>query len=118
MEKNHLDELLDHTKEFVNTKVEIVRLQVIDKTSRTGGLIASHIFFLVICISVFFFLSISGALYIGEVTGKNYFGFLAMGVFFGLTGLLFYWNREKWIRRPFADTILRSMLRDSDHEQD
>lgn len=118
MEKSHLDDLLDHTKQFVTTKIEIVRLQIIDKTSRTGGVIASHVFFLVVFLSAFFFLSVAGALYIGEVTGKNHYGFLAMGGFFVVTGMLFYWNRERWIRRPFADTILRSMLKENDHEQD
>jgi hypothetical protein len=113
---NHFENLVDHTKEYVSTRFEIVKLQAADKTSRVGGIIASYAVFFIAVVIVFVFLSTGAALMIGNRLGGYEYGFFTVGGFYALAGLLFYINRERWVKRPFADSILRSLLNGTDHD--
>ncbi|MFM7218367.1 MAG: phage holin family protein [Bacteroidota bacterium] len=116
MEDNHFENLIDHTKEYVSTRIEIVKLQAVDKTSRLGGILASYVIFFIAVVIVFLFISIGAAYLIGKELGGTDRGFFAVGGAYAIIGMLFYFNRERWVKRPFANSILRSLLNESDHD--
>lgn len=117
MANNHpIDDLVGHTREYIETRMELGKLQLVEKGSVISGQLVARLTLLFFSLSVVAFLSIAAALYLGEVLGKTYYGFAAMGGFYGLIYLLLYLNRDRWIQRPVAGGVIRSILNDRSHE--
>ncbi len=85
-----LDPVLERAEEYTKTTFELIKLRFIAKTSDVLSLVIFH-FILVVIVSFFVFVaSIALALWIGELLGKNYWGFLLVGLFYGIVaGILF-----------------------------
>jgi hypothetical protein len=115
-EKNILEELIDHAEAYASTKVRITKLQAVEKGSQLSGSLVATIFFILILISVFGLLSISGAFALSQWLGSHALGFLAMGGIYSVVGLLFFLNREKWIHRPVANAVIKTILTDTNHD--
>jgi hypothetical protein len=109
-------ELLDHVKDYVETRGEITRLSVLDKASQAagaalGGFVIGFLFFL-----FFIFTGVALAYLIGEYTGRIYAGFFSVAVLYLLAGLLFAWKKDQWIQKPLADKIIKNYFENEDKE--
>lgn len=117
-DKHSIEELIDHAEAYATTKVRLTKLQVVEKGSRLSGSFASSLFFILIIVSVCGLLSIAGAFALSQWLGSNALGFLAMGGCYSLIGIIAYINREKWIRRPVANAIVKTVLNDEQDEHE
>ncbi|MEO8085231.1 MAG: hypothetical protein ABI763_00330 [Bacteroidota bacterium] len=111
-------ELLDHIKDYIETKSEITRLTVLDKMSKAagialGGFIIGFLFFL-----FFIFIGIAIAYVVGEYTGHTYIGFMSVAGFYLLAGILFLMKKDQWIQKPLADKIISNYFEDNESEED
>ncbi|CAN5590857.1 hypothetical protein BH11BAC1_BH11BAC1_20380 [soil metagenome] len=111
-------ELLDHIKDYIETKSEVTRLTILDKMSTAagivlGGLIIGCLFFL-----FFIFLGIAVAYIIGEYSGHIYLGFISVAGFYLVAGILFVMKKEQWIQKPLADKIISNYFDDNESEED
>lgn len=117
MSKNHpIDDFVGHTRQYIETRVELGKLQLIEKGSVVSGQLAARLIVFLLSMSVVAFFSIALALYLGELLGKTYYGFALIGGGYALAGLLFYLNRDRWIQRPVAGGVIRSILNDQQHD--
>ena len=104
--------LTDQVKEYINTKVAILKLEFAKKVSlfisNAIAIVMSSIVF------VFFvlFVSVAGALAISAWIGKPYSGFLIVAGFYLLIGIITWSNREKMIRKPILNSIIKEMFKD------
>ena len=55
-------------------------------------------------------LNIGLALIIGEWLGVTYLGFLILAGFYALTGLVFYFNKNSWLKTPVNNRIIKKIL--------
>jgi amino acid transporter len=111
-------ELLDHIKEYVETRSEITRLTVLEKTSQAagmavGGFVIAFLFFL-----FFIFIGIAAAYIIAEYTGHIYLGFLSVAGCYLIAGILFSLNKNKWIQTPLSNKIIRNYFEDHEDKED
>ena len=109
--KNNLESLIERGSDYLETRLELVKLQAVGKASEaTSGLISG-----VVIISIFtlcfLILNIGIALLLGEVTGRSYFGFFALAGFYLVTGLIFYAMRHKWIKEPMTNRLIKKFLK-------
>lgn len=116
-EKNSFEEIIENLEAFVTTKIEITKLQAIEKGSRLGGSLVAALFFLALAVSVFGLLSIAGAFALTQWLGNAALGFLAMGGVYAIIGLLFYINRKRWIQGPVANAIIKTVLNDTSYDK-
>jgi len=107
---NIIDSLLEKAAVYGKTSYELIKLNAVDKASDkissfTPGLVLS------ITIGCFLFLiNVGAALWLGEVLGKNYYGFFVVAGFYGFAAFiirLFFYKRIKSI---FHDYIIRQLL--------
>lgn len=111
MEHNsQVESLLEKIKDYVETRIELIKLKAIDKSS---GVLSSIISILVLAIFSLFFLillSIGLSLFIGELLGKSYYGFFVVAFFYIIIGLVIFFARHKWIKPPVEGMMIKSLL--------
>jgi hypothetical protein len=82
-----IEPLLERTQEYSKTSFELLKLKSLDKTADLGSTLISRMLFIIV-ISIFSLtLNIALALWLGDVLGRNYFGFLVVASFYGVVGI-------------------------------
>ena len=111
MESNsQVESLLERIKDYVETRIELLKLKAIDKSS---GVISSIISLLVLVVfSVFFLIlfSIGLALWVGDLLGKSYYGFFIVAFIYIIIGLVIFLQRKKWLKPPVENMMIKSFL--------
>ncbi|WP_205512341.1 phage holin family protein [Longitalea arenae] len=111
-----IEGLSDHVKEYVNTRIEIAKLRIAEKTSLVvGNFIAVGIIALLF-LFVLLFGSIAGAWALSDWIGKPYAGFLIVAGIYMLLGIIVWVARGKLIRFPVMNAIIRMLHRKEDNE--
>ena len=81
-------ELFEKIKILGLSTIELVKLRFYNKLTNVIALLITDLVVLLSVLVMLFFFNIALALWIGELLGKMYFGFLAVGLFYGIIGLL------------------------------
>lgn len=112
-----LEGLSDHVKEYINTRVELTKLHLAEKTS----LIISNLIAVTIVVLLFLlvivFGSIAAAWALSDWIGKPFSGFLIVSGFYLLLGIIVWIARGKLIRFPVMNAIIMQLQKkDEDNE--
>lgn len=110
-QNDHIASLLEKASGYVETRIELAKLKVAEKSSQT---ISSLVSMIVLCFVIIFFvllLNIGLALWIGELLGNSYYGFFVLAAFYGLIALLIYFFKGKWIENPITNSIIKKMVK-------
>jgi hypothetical protein len=111
-ETHHVESLAKKASEYAETRLQLLKLRATDKSADIVSGLASRLI-LVIFLSIFIIiLNIGIALWLGDLLGKNYYGFFVLAGFYGLCGLIFSLFKEKWVRKPISDNIIKKMTKD------
>lgn len=113
MQENHTstEHLIDKAEAYGKTTLALIRLQSIDKTADVLSYLTGY-FILFIFSAVFaMLLNIAIALWIGELLGRAYYGFLIVAGFYGLLSICFYIFRNNWIKVPLNHAIINRFLK-------
>ncbi len=105
-----LKNLFDMSKEYVEMKVELERLKIINKSATISSELISVIILLLIVFLSVSLLSIAVAFLIGSWFRNYYIGFVIMGGFYLIIFFIVYMLRVKWIKKPFSKNIVNEML--------
>ncbi|MEO6961349.1 MAG: phage holin family protein [Puia sp.] len=103
--------LIEKSQDYLETKIEIAKLKTVDKSSDALSslvVLMSMIFLGLLC---FLFISIALALYLGFLLGSAYTGFLIVGGFYGIVLWILYLLRDKWIKTPVTNLLIKKMLK-------
>ena len=103
--------LIDKSKDYLDTKIELTRLKTIDKSADVLSTAIVMVSMLFIASLFIVFLSIALALLLGRVTGAYHYGFFIVGGFYAIILLIIYTQREKWIKKPIANSLINKMLK-------
>lgn len=104
-----VEELADHIKEYVNIRIDAVKLHTAEKTSKAiAGALA---FVVVIQLLALFavFASIALAFAFAAWTGQVYWGFLIVAGIYLLLGVIIWLAKERLLRIPIMNALLRQM---------
>jgi hypothetical protein len=103
--------LIEKSQDYLETKIEIAKLKTVDKSSDVLSslvVLMSMIFLGLLC---FLFISIALALYLGSLLGAAHMGFLILGGFYGIVLWILYLLRDKWIKTPVTNLVIKKMLK-------
>ena len=102
--------LLEKVKSYIETRMSIAKLKAIDKSSVIiAGAISKVVVFSML-LFFFLFFNIGIALLLGELLGKAYYGFFIIAALYGITGLVLNSSKEKILKRPITDAIVKEMI--------
>lgn len=101
--------LFEKVSDYGKTTIEILKLKAIDKSaSVVSSLVAKAI--LVLVVAMFILTATIGlALWIGELLGKSYYGFLSIAGFYVVIAILLYAFRNQWIKKPVSNLVIKQM---------
>ncbi len=120
MEKTfaRVEELADTIKEYVNTRIESVKLSAAEKTSAVVANILAGVFVALVFLFFFIFASVALSLGLGEWIGKTWAGFLVVAVLYLLIGIIVWAARGKIIRLPLMNAMIRQLSGNDEEEED
>lgn len=103
--------LIDKSKDFLETKIELARLKTISKSADVLSTVVVMVSMLFIGTLVIILLSIGLALYLGSLMGSYHYGFFAVGGFYAIVLLVLYTQRYRWIKTPVSRELINKMLK-------
>lgn len=107
---NQVEALFEEFKDYVSLRLQITQLKYSSKTSLVTS---SLLTYMLISMVVFFFvlvLTIGIALWIGNLLGEWYLGFLIMAGIYLMLGLVIFTFRNRWIRIPLNNLIIKEIF--------
>lgn len=112
-EPNVVESLIGNSTEYVETRFNLLKLKLVDKTADLASSLLAILPLLLTFFIVFVLLNIGVALLIGDLLGKAYLGFLVLTAIYIIIGLVLYNGRNKWLKTPVANLIIRKFLKGS-----
>ncbi len=103
-----VDSLLAHLSGYVESRVELLKLEVKEDLSKGLAQGVTYLFIAFVGALCVTFLSIAAALLLGKVLG-NIIGFLIIAVLYLIGGVILWSSREKLIAK--METIFSTMFR-------
>jgi hypothetical protein len=115
-EHNHFETLFVKARDYAETRAELVKLKVADKTSETASEAVSAIAGLAMLTIFLLLFSVGLALLAGEWLGKSYYGFFAVAGLYGIVGLIVKANSTRLIKAPISNFIISKFFNASEKE--
>lgn len=113
-EQSRIDQTIEHAKEYVETKWDLIILNTTEKVSNAASSIATSLILILVMSFVLLFSSIGVAWYIGEQNGSASMGFLIVAGFYLIVAVLFYFMRNEWLKIPIINSILKKLHYDNE----
>jgi len=83
-----IEPLLERVEQYGRLGLELIKLKSIDKTADISSTLASRLILLMVIVFCVTALNIAAALWLGELLGKNYYGFLVVGGFYAVVSVV------------------------------
>ena len=107
--KNMIDPLLEKVEAYGKTTFELLKYKTLDKTAEVSSTLISRII-LIVTISFFVMaLNIAAALWIGDMLGKAYYGFLIVAGFYAIVSVILLLV-HRTIKAKLNDAIVKQLF--------
>lgn len=104
-----IESLIERTEEYAKTNIELLKLKCVDKTSNTLSSLVSLLYLKLILVIFIITLSIGSALWLGDLLGKNYYGFMIISGFYAVVGILLM-IIQPFIKERVKNSIINHLL--------
>jgi ABC-type multidrug transport system permease subunit len=102
---DNISEVIEASKNYIEANLKLFKLSLLERLSKVVSLIISTILVMLVGMLFVLFLSMSTAMYIGDLLQSRPLGFLIMAFFF-LAIMLFLFLKRKTL---VINTIIRSL---------
>lgn len=104
-----LEPLLERAEIFGKTSFELIKLKALDKSADVSSTLISRSLLLIAFTFFIFCLNIAVALWLGDLLGKAYYGFLIVAIFYGLIGFFLFF-KQPVIKARLNNFIITQLL--------
>ncbi|MEP7145156.1 MAG: hypothetical protein ABI707_19880 [Ferruginibacter sp.] len=102
--------LFENAGDYLETRLDLLKLKAISKTSDAASSIVSGLTILLIISFALVMLNIGLSIWVGELLGKTYLGFFAVAGFYILIAFVLHLFRHSWLKGPMSSMIIKKML--------
>jgi hypothetical protein len=106
-----IEALVDSVKSYAKVSLKLTRLKALEKISDVISTLIPHTITLTMIGLFLLFLNLGLSLWLGEILGKVYYGFLLVAGFYGVAALLVHLILQQWIKRKAGNAIVKQLLR-------
>jgi len=106
-----IEALLEKVTDYGVTSFELVKLKALDKTSDAVSSFIPNLFVFIVLAVFILFINLGLAFMLGDILGKTYFGFLVVGGFYGIIGLVLHFFMHQWLKKVIWNYIIRIVLK-------
>lgn len=112
MEKpaNSIESLYERAETYGKTTYELSKLKLLETTTIVTTSVIAKLS-VILMISMFtFVLTIGIALWLGELLGKAYYGFLIVAGIYLLAAIVLHFFLHRWVKKPISELIIKQAL--------
>ena len=109
-----VEDLAVHIKEYMNNRIESVKLSAAEKSSKMLANLIAMAAVLLVFLFVIVFASIALAYALAKLTGELYWGFLIVSGIYLLLGSLIWLLKEKILRFPIMNAMLHQLFKEDE----
>jgi hypothetical protein len=110
--------IADDLKAYFHTRVSLLKLETLDKSSEIGAGIVSSLIVAMVAIFALLFFSLWLSLYLSSEIGVPYIGFLLTGAFYALVFLIFLIGRKSMLEKPIRNSIIAKAAIEEEEEDE
>lgn len=114
-EENKVEKLLIHLKDYAETQFQLSILSVQNNFVNLLSSMASIVVLGVLLLFILLFTGIGTAIWLGEYFHNYFLGFFYIAGFYILILFIIYFNREKWIKSPLINALLKKINLDDEN---
>ena len=104
-----IEPLFERAEAYGKTSFELLRLKALNKTADVSSTLFSRSLFILV-ISIFAFtINIAIALWLGDLLGKSYYGFLIVSGFYAIVAVVLL-IAHPTIKKRAGDTIVKQLF--------
>ncbi|MBY0479637.1 MAG: phage holin family protein [Chitinophagaceae bacterium] len=111
------EELAEHLKEYINNRMDEVKLSTAEKTSGLAAAVIAGAVVFFFFMSFIFFASIALAFVFTKITGELYWGFLITGGFYLIMALLIWILKERLLQLPLMNALLKQFYTENEEDE-
>jgi hypothetical protein len=104
--------LIEKIEQYAKTSVELYKLKAIDKGTDVFSSFISRVVIITIVALFFLLITIGLCLYIGEILGKNYYGFFAVAGMYAVVAIILIIFRKRWLDDTLNDYMVRQIFKE------
>ncbi len=104
-----IKELLHKGEEYCKTSLELLKLKTLDKVAGVASTLFSRLLLVITIFFLVFILNITLALWLGDLLGKTYYGFLIIAAFYAVTAIILL-SMHPRIKKSLSNTIITQIL--------
>jgi len=109
--KEEQETIADQLENFLETNREILALKLTDKIAKIVSSLVSRLAIALLALMVFFLLTMGLSLWVGNLVGKDFAGYLIVGGVIAIVTIFVYRKRDTMIKKPIMDTIISQILK-------
>ena len=103
-------------QEYVETQVQLLKVQAAEKVSSLMANIIASVILSLFLLVFLLFASVALAHVLSDWIGRSYAGFLIVAALYLLTGYVVFKNKERMLRRPILNAIVRQLFSEKPSE--
>lgn len=105
-----LEELYELGEAYSKTSIRLIKYRALEVSISIVTALIAQMSVVIIFLFCLMMLSLGAALWLGEMLGAIYYGFLLVGGFYFIVGLLAYFILHKMIKKSVGDFIIKQAL--------
>lgn len=105
-----LEPLFDRAEDYAKTSFELYKLKTISKTAEVVSTFVSRGAVVIVLSMFLVFASIGLSLWLGDLLGKTYLGFLCVAAFYLVLGGVIYHLLHKCIKKQISNSIISEVF--------
>lgn len=116
--RENLSEMKDEFKEYVENRINLTKLHVVENLSKVSAGIAVKLGVLYLLFFAIMFISLALAFFLGAVLASNGLGFTAVALLYVLLALIFYALRRKLVEKPIIKNYVNLFFPNFENDED
>lgn len=106
-----IETLFERAEDYSKTSLQLLKLSAIDRSADVFSSLAVKFAIFMVAVLFSLVINIGVAMWLGELLGKQYYGFFVVAIFYLVViGLLFIFRHE-WIKTPVSNSIITQMTK-------
>ncbi len=110
------EEMAGTIREYINTRIESVKLSTAEKASKIAANLLAGIFAVIVFIFFMIFTGIALALILGNWIGQTWAGFGLIALLYLVIGMVAWIARGKLIRLPLMNALIQQLFNDDEED--
>ena len=105
-----IESLYERAEEYGKTTFELSKLKLLETSTIVATSLIARLSTMLMIAMFSFVLSIAIALWLGDILGKAYYGFLIVAGFYLVAGIVLHFFLHAWVKKPISELIIKQAL--------